>query len=127
MSKTNRAGCQNTACKKEKIKIQKDELRMGSLVIIQERATWMWKHWLVSLSSAIQLVGISWADLGLGDVSLHVKLKISKSKSAHLKTWTWTKTSLESLTAMTNSPGKPRTRSNMPWNMVMLKMRIGKG
>ncbi|EXJ53455.1 uncharacterized protein A1O5_13323 [Cladophialophora psammophila CBS 110553] len=45
MAKTGRAGCQNTACKKAGVKIQKGEFRMGTLVTIHEHTSWMWKHW----------------------------------------------------------------------------------
>ncbi|OAL35042.1 hypothetical protein AYO20_05757 [Fonsecaea nubica] len=45
MAKTGRAGCQNTACKKAGIKIEKGEFRMGTLVTIHEHSSWMWKHW----------------------------------------------------------------------------------
>jgi len=40
-----RAGCKNTECKNEGIKIQKGELRFGTLVTIQERTSWAYKHW----------------------------------------------------------------------------------
>ncbi|KAL2043918.1 hypothetical protein N7G274_003438 [Stereocaulon virgatum] len=40
-----RAGCQNTACKKEGIKIPKGALRCGVFVTIMDNQTWKWKHW----------------------------------------------------------------------------------
>ncbi|ETN44166.1 uncharacterized protein HMPREF1541_10716 [Cyphellophora europaea CBS 101466] len=44
-AKTARAVCRNTACKKAEIKIQKGELRMGTLVTIKDHTSWHWKHW----------------------------------------------------------------------------------
>lgn len=40
-----RSVCRATECKKNGIKIEKDELRMGTWVEIQERGSWQWKHW----------------------------------------------------------------------------------
>ncbi|KAK4938755.1 hypothetical protein LTR10_020858 [Elasticomyces elasticus] len=45
MAKTGRAGCQNTQCKKDGVKIEKGEFRFGTQVMIKEHFTWMWKHW----------------------------------------------------------------------------------
>lgn len=45
LAKTGRAGCQNSACKNNGVKIEKGELRMGTLVTIKEHSSWMWKHW----------------------------------------------------------------------------------
>ncbi|KAF2191196.1 zf-PARP-domain-containing protein [Zopfia rhizophila CBS 207.26] len=45
LAKQSRAGCKGTQCKKEKIKIDKGELRFGSLVTIDEHTSWAWKHW----------------------------------------------------------------------------------
>jgi hypothetical protein len=46
-AKSGRAACQNSACKKEGPKIAKGELRMGTLVTINEKQSWQWKHWCV--------------------------------------------------------------------------------
>ncbi|KIN07976.1 hypothetical protein OIDMADRAFT_110631 [Oidiodendron maius Zn] len=40
-----RAVCRATECKKNGIKIDKDELRMGTWVEFEERGSWQWKHW----------------------------------------------------------------------------------
>ncbi|KAF4553692.1 Poly(ADP-ribose) polymerase and DNA-Ligase Zn-finger region-containing protein [Elsinoe fawcettii] len=43
-----RAGCQDTQCKKDGIKIQKGELRQGTFVQIPNSdfpASWKWRHW----------------------------------------------------------------------------------
>ncbi|KZF19705.1 zf-PARP-domain-containing protein [Xylona heveae TC161] len=45
LSKSGRAGCKNKECKDNGIKINKDELRFGTWVTIQEKGTWAWKHW----------------------------------------------------------------------------------
>ncbi|KAI9783520.1 MAG: hypothetical protein M1839_003690 [Geoglossum umbratile] len=45
ISGNSRAGCKNTACKTQNIKIQKGELRFGSLVEIGGHQSWSWKHW----------------------------------------------------------------------------------
>ncbi|KAG9775777.1 hypothetical protein KCU88_g5058, partial [Aureobasidium melanogenum] len=43
LAKTGRAKCQ--ACKDARPKIEKGELRLGTLVNIQDHFTWKWKHW----------------------------------------------------------------------------------
>ncbi|TGO14473.1 hypothetical protein BTUL_0052g00100 [Botrytis tulipae] len=45
LATTARAGCQNKECKDNGIKIQKNELRLGTWVEIQEHGGWQWKHW----------------------------------------------------------------------------------
>ncbi|RMZ91700.1 hypothetical protein DV736_g1070, partial [Chaetothyriales sp. CBS 134916] len=46
LSPNKRAGCQNIACKHEKVKIEKGELRFGNWVEIPNYpAGWKWKHW----------------------------------------------------------------------------------
>ncbi|KIW08030.1 uncharacterized protein PV09_00974 [Verruconis gallopava] len=45
ISPNNRAGCKNTECKKNNIKISKGELRFGTFVEIQEHQSWQYKHW----------------------------------------------------------------------------------
>ena len=46
VSPNNRAGCKNTDCKAQNIKITKGEIRFGSLVEIPDRgASWSYKHW----------------------------------------------------------------------------------
>ncbi|TGO57966.1 hypothetical protein BCON_0060g00400 [Botryotinia convoluta] len=45
LATTARAGCQNKECKDSGIKIQKNELRLGTWVEIQEHGGWQWKHW----------------------------------------------------------------------------------
>ncbi|KAF2843711.1 zf-PARP-domain-containing protein [Patellaria atrata CBS 101060] len=45
VSPNNRAGCNNAACKKDKIKIKKGEIRFGTLVTIMDHTSWQWRHW----------------------------------------------------------------------------------
>ncbi|ATZ53018.1 hypothetical protein BCIN_08g06320 [Botrytis cinerea B05.10] len=45
LATTARAGCQNKECKDAGVKIQKNELRLGTWVEIQEHGGWQWKHW----------------------------------------------------------------------------------
>ncbi|KAF1959880.1 zf-PARP-domain-containing protein [Byssothecium circinans] len=45
IAKQGRAGCKSTECTKAKEKIAKGELRMGTLVTIQDHTSWTWKHW----------------------------------------------------------------------------------
>lgn len=45
ISPNNRAGCKDTVCKEEKVKILKGEIRFGSWVEINEHGSWAWKHW----------------------------------------------------------------------------------
>ncbi|ELR07089.1 serine/threonine-protein kinase M1 [Pseudogymnoascus destructans] len=45
IAKQGRAGCQNTACKAEGIKIQKGEFRFGTWVEMEHGASFRWKHW----------------------------------------------------------------------------------
>ncbi|TGO81155.1 hypothetical protein BPOR_1313g00010 [Botrytis porri] len=45
LATTARAGCQNKECKDNGVKIQKNELRLGTWVEIQEHGGWQWKHW----------------------------------------------------------------------------------
>ena len=45
ISTTARAVCKSTECKKEGIKIQKGELRFGTLVTIRDHTSWSYKHW----------------------------------------------------------------------------------
>lgn len=47
MSPNNRAGCKDSVCKKENVKILKGEIRFGTWVEINERGSWAWKHWYV--------------------------------------------------------------------------------
>ncbi|KAL2057564.1 hypothetical protein ABVK25_001948 [Lepraria finkii] len=61
ISPSNRAGCQNSECKKEGIKIPKGALRCGVFVTIMDNQTWKWKHWgcvtpkqVVSINEAIE-------------------------------------------------------------------------
>jgi len=42
---TGRATCKDAVCKKNGVKIDKGELRLGTWVTIQENASWAWKHW----------------------------------------------------------------------------------
>jgi hypothetical protein len=49
LSPNARAGCKNTECKKEGVKIMKDELRFATLVTIKEHTSWMYKHWYDAL------------------------------------------------------------------------------
>lgn len=45
VSPNNRAGCKNTECKKNGIKIQKGQIRYGTFVTGPEWQSWAWKHW----------------------------------------------------------------------------------
>ncbi|THV46888.1 hypothetical protein BGAL_0352g00090 [Botrytis galanthina] len=45
LATTARAGCQNKECKDNGVKIQKNELRLGTWVEIQEHGGWQWRHW----------------------------------------------------------------------------------
>ncbi|KAL9018266.1 MAG: hypothetical protein Q9185_004432 [Variospora sp. 1 TL-2023] len=45
MAKSKRAICRNTECKKQSIKIDKGELRLGSWVDYGENQGFAWKHW----------------------------------------------------------------------------------
>jgi len=45
ISPNNRAGCKNTECQKNNDKILKGTLRFATLVEIQERQSWAYKHW----------------------------------------------------------------------------------
>ncbi|EGZ76639.1 zf-PARP-domain-containing protein, partial [Neurospora tetrasperma FGSC 2509] len=45
VSKNNRAGCKDSVCKKEAVKITKGELRLGTWVEINEHGGWQWRHW----------------------------------------------------------------------------------
>jgi len=40
-----RAGCQATECKKNGVKIDKDDLRLGIWVEYGDRGGWSWRHW----------------------------------------------------------------------------------
>jgi hypothetical protein len=42
---TGRAGCQATECKGAGVKIDKDELRVGTWVTIEDHGSWRWRHW----------------------------------------------------------------------------------
>ncbi|KAL7940010.1 hypothetical protein V8C42DRAFT_338872 [Trichoderma barbatum] len=44
-SRSGRAICQNTVCRKTKVKIPKDELRFGTSVAFGSKNGWTWKHW----------------------------------------------------------------------------------
>jgi hypothetical protein len=77
-----RSVCRATECKKNEIKIEKDELRMGTWVEFKERGGWQWKHWydhtayalyflaMMKIFNARKLMHI------LGDVSLATNSKI---------------------------------------------------
>lgn len=46
VASSGRAGCQSTECKKESVKIGKNELRLGTWVDIPDRGgSWRWRHW----------------------------------------------------------------------------------
>ncbi|APA11355.1 hypothetical protein SS1G_11605 [Sclerotinia sclerotiorum 1980 UF-70] len=45
LATTARAGCNNMECKDAGIKIQKNELRLGTWVEIRDYGGWQWKHW----------------------------------------------------------------------------------
>ena len=40
-----RAVCRNTDSKTNNVKIEKGELRFGTLIEIHEHQSWQWKHW----------------------------------------------------------------------------------
>ncbi|KAG5942730.1 hypothetical protein E4U59_000919 [Claviceps monticola] len=54
LSGNNRAGCKDSICSKEKIKITKGELRFGTWVEIQDHGSWSWKHWGCVSGSQLQ-------------------------------------------------------------------------
>lgn len=56
ISPNNRAGCNDTVCKKEGVKIFKNEIRFGTWVEIQDRGSWKWKHW--GCVSGSQIAGL---------------------------------------------------------------------
>ena len=41
----NRATCKNKACKDDKVRIVRGELRFGTLVTIEDHTSWAYKHW----------------------------------------------------------------------------------
>jgi hypothetical protein len=45
VSENARAVCKNKECKDAGVKIQKGELRFGTLVTINEHTSWSYKHW----------------------------------------------------------------------------------
>lgn len=45
VSTTSRAGCKNTECKRDGIKIQKGQLRYGAFITGPDWQSWAWKHW----------------------------------------------------------------------------------
>lgn len=47
ISPNNRAGCKNTECKREGIKIPKGQIRYGTFVTAANFQSWAWKHWYV--------------------------------------------------------------------------------
>jgi hypothetical protein len=59
VSRSNRAGCQATHCKKEQVKIQKGELRQGVLITINEQTSWKWRHWYVSRQYSSQITSLT--------------------------------------------------------------------
>ena len=58
ISPNKRAGCKDTLCKEENVKIMKGELRFGSWVEIKEHGSWAWKHWY-ELAPGLALVPFS--------------------------------------------------------------------
>ncbi|KAH6604196.1 hypothetical protein Trco_007642 [Trichoderma cornu-damae] len=56
ISPNNRAGCQDTVCKKDGVKIFRGEIRFGSWVEIKEHGSWRWKHW--GCVSGAQIAGL---------------------------------------------------------------------
>ncbi|TQS33002.1 hypothetical protein Golomagni_06669 [Golovinomyces magnicellulatus] len=66
LAKTGRAGCKDTVCKKEQVKINKGEIRFGSWVEIDGHGSWSWKHW--GCVSGAQMLGMrEECDQGDGD------------------------------------------------------------
>ena len=66
MSPNNRAGCQNTECKKAGVKIVMGELRHGTLVEIEGRPSWRYKHWGCVTPANFE----SWQEITGGDLTL---------------------------------------------------------
>lgn len=48
LSPNKRAGCHNGECKKAGIKLQKGEARFGSMVTINEKSSYQYRHWYIS-------------------------------------------------------------------------------
>ncbi|KAH0558555.1 hypothetical protein GP486_004788 [Trichoglossum hirsutum] len=96
ISKNARAGCKNTACKAKNIKIQKDELRFGSLVEVKEHQSWSWKHWGCVTPTQIQNLKISIQDNlddldGYDELSPEMQLKIRNAvEQGHVADEDWT-------------------------------------
>ncbi|KAK4971137.1 hypothetical protein LTR66_011511 [Elasticomyces elasticus] len=68
LANSNRAGCQRAECKKEAIKIQKGELRQGTLIEIQEHQSWKYRHWGCVTPAVIQnMQELSGGDMDLVD------------------------------------------------------------
>ncbi|KAI9726178.1 MAG: hypothetical protein M1828_001851 [Chrysothrix sp. TS-e1954] len=61
---TGRAVCRSTECKTNVVKIDKGELRFGTLVEIKEHQSWQWKHW--GCVTPLQLG--NWKDMSSGDM-----------------------------------------------------------
>ncbi|KAK7191523.1 hypothetical protein DPSP01_011040 [Paraphaeosphaeria sporulosa] len=67
-SKNARAGCKNTECKKEGVKIGKGELRFATQVTIQEHTSWAYKHWgCVTPAQVAHLIEESGGDTDMVD------------------------------------------------------------
>ncbi|KAJ5105938.1 zf-PARP-domain-containing protein [Penicillium alfredii] len=45
LASTGRSGCQNKECKDNKVKIAKDEFRVGTWVETERFQSWHWRHW----------------------------------------------------------------------------------
>ncbi|KAF9740051.1 hypothetical protein PMIN02_002787 [Paraphaeosphaeria minitans] len=67
-SKNARAGCKNTECKNEGVKIHKGELRFATQVTIQEHTSWAYKHWgCVTPAQVANLIEESGGDTDMVD------------------------------------------------------------
>ena len=90
-----RAGCQATECKKEGIKIQKGELRLGVFVTIKENQSWRWKHWGCTTPKVIANINetidgnMDYLD-GYDELPEHEKERVSKALEAgHVDDLEW--------------------------------------
>ncbi|KAI9669656.1 MAG: hypothetical protein M1831_007352 [Alyxoria varia] len=66
LAKTGRSGCRDTHCQKANVKIEKGDLRFGTLVEIKGQQSWFWKHW--GCVTPKQL--FNWKDVCGGDPAL---------------------------------------------------------
>lgn len=58
LSPNNRAGCKDTECKNNGVKILKGECRLATLIEIQEKQSWAYKHWCASIEPVTPNTGL---------------------------------------------------------------------